>query len=69
MATKIMLENYRPISLLPVISKIFEKLIHKRIMSFLDKQEVLYRKQFGFRKKTFDYPCPKYCNDTNNTGA
>ena len=28
--------NYRPISLLPVISKIFEKLIHKRLISFLD---------------------------------
>ena len=43
--------NYRPISLLPVISKIFEKLIHKRLVSFLDKHEVIYRKQFGFRKQ------------------
>ena len=43
--------NYRPISLLPVISKIFEKLIHKRLLSFFDKHEVIYRKQFGFRKQ------------------
>ena len=43
--------NYRPISLLPVISKIFEKLVHKRLVSFLDKHQVIYRKQFGFRKR------------------
>ena len=43
--------NYRPISILPTISKIFEKLIHKRIVKFLDAHQVIYRKQFGFRKK------------------
>ena len=43
--------NYRPISLLPIISKIFEKLIHKRFVSFFDKNDVLYHKQFGFRKQ------------------
>ena len=43
--------NYRPISLLPIVSKIFEKLIHKRLVSFFDKHQVIYRKQFGFRKK------------------
>ncbi len=45
------LANYRPISLVPVLSKIFEKLIHKRLVSFLDKHEVIYHKQFGFRKQ------------------
>ena len=44
------ISNYRPISLLPVLSKIFEKLIHKRLTSFLDKHNVIYEKQFGFRK-------------------
>ena len=43
--------NYRPISLLPVISKIFEKLIHARLISFLDKHDVIYSKQFGFRRR------------------
>ena len=42
--------NYRPISLLPVISKNFEKLIHKRLISFFEKHNVIYEKQFGFRK-------------------
>ena len=43
--------NYRPISLLPVFSKIFEKLIHSRLDKFLDKHDVIYKKQFGFRKR------------------
>ena len=43
--------NYRPISLLPVLSKIFEKLIHSRMTKFFDEYNVIYNKQFGFRKK------------------
>ena len=43
--------NYRPISLLPVLSKIFEKLIHSRMTNFFDENNVIYNKQFGFRKK------------------
>ena len=43
--------NYRPISLLPVLSKIFEKLIHFRLTKFFDDNNVIYNKQFGFRKK------------------
>ena len=44
-------QNYRPISLLPVISKVFEKAIKIRIMKFLIKTNYLSPKQFGFRKK------------------
>ena len=43
--------NYRPISVLPVFSKILEKLVYNRLLSFLDKNCILYDKQFGFRKK------------------
>ena len=43
--------NYRPISLLSNIDKIFEKLIYKRVYGFLEKNKVLYNYQFGFRKK------------------
>ena len=43
--------NYRPISLLPFASKILEKLIHVRMMSFIDKYDLLYKHQYGFRSK------------------
>ena len=42
--------NYRPISLLPIFSKIFEKIIHKKLHTYLQEHNVLYNKQFGFRK-------------------
>ena len=42
--------NYRPISLLPIFSKIFEKCMYTRIYSFLTKFNLIYEKQFGFRK-------------------
>ena len=41
--------NYRPISLLSSLSKIYEKLMHKRILKFLDSNEVLNDMQYGFR--------------------
>ena len=42
--------NYRPISLLSNLSKIFEKLLHSRLYSFLEKHQCLYQNQFGFRQ-------------------
>jgi exonuclease III len=41
--------NYRPISILPVISKIFEKVMHTRLTKFLNDQNFFYKFQFGFR--------------------
>uniref|UniRef100_A0A1B6KPU2 Reverse transcriptase domain-containing protein n=1 Tax=Graphocephala atropunctata TaxID=36148 RepID=A0A1B6KPU2_9HEMI len=41
--------NFRPISLLPIIGKIFEKCLYERLYSFLEKYNLLSRKQFGFR--------------------
>ena len=43
--------NYRPISLLSVFSKIFEKLIHSRLYKFFEKFDILHSLQFGFRSK------------------
>ena len=43
--------NYRPISLLSVFSKIFEKIMHKRLYNFLEVNDILQPLQFGFRKK------------------
>lgn len=44
------IENYRPISLLASISKIFEKAMLDRLISFLTKFNILTPEQFGFRK-------------------
>ncbi len=41
--------NYRPISLLSSFSKIYEKLMHKRILDFLDTNSSLFEMQYGFR--------------------
>jgi hypothetical protein len=46
-----MLSNYRPISLLPIFNQLLEKLVKKRIVSFLDKHNILCNNQFGFRHK------------------
>ena len=47
---KIVVDNYRPISLLNCFSKIFERLVHKQLISFLHKHALLYQYQFGFRE-------------------
>ena len=44
-------DNYRPISLLPVISRVLEKLMFKRMSKFVNVNRLLYMKQFGFRDK------------------
>ena len=43
--------NYRPISVLPNLSKIFEKLIQEILSKFLQSNKCLFLKQFGFRNK------------------
>ena len=43
--------NYQPISLLSIFSKIFEKCMYTRIYSFLEKYQIIYNRQFGFRSK------------------
>ena len=48
--SKLSVNNYRPISLLPLISKILEKLMHQRLTSFLNRFDILFENQFGFQK-------------------
>jgi hypothetical protein len=45
-----LLSNYRPISLLSPFSKMLEKLMSKRLLSYLNKKDIIYKYQFGFRK-------------------
>lgn len=44
------MKNYRPISLLTGISKVFEYVIHIRLTNFLERNAVLSDQQYGFRK-------------------
>ena len=50
-ASKTEVDRYRSFSLLPVLSKVLEKIMHNRLIKFLDKNDILYEKQFGFRSK------------------
>ena len=43
--------NYRPISVLPSLSKVIEKTLHKRLVNFLENSKQLCANQFGFRAK------------------
>ena len=43
--------DYRPISILPVLSKVFEKLVYTRLGNFLYKHHILTDHQFGLKSK------------------
>ena len=44
--------NYRPISTLSLspFSKVFERLVYDQLLAFIEKENILYQYQFGFRK-------------------
>ena len=42
--------NYRPITVLTIFSKVFEKLIYTRLTAFINKHHILSESQFGFRE-------------------
>ena len=44
-----LLSNYRPISLLPTISKIFERIIYNQLYQYFNDNELLAEQQYGFR--------------------
>jgi Reverse transcriptase (RNA-dependent DNA polymerase) len=50
---KQLLNNYRAISVLSVFNKILERLIHKRLTTFLEKHSIIYGFQYGFRSQCF----------------
>ena len=45
-----LVQNYRPISVLPFISKIYKKIVANYLIDYLESQDLLYKYQFGFRK-------------------
>ena len=42
--------NYRPISILPVFSKVLKRIMYNRVYNHLDSKGLLYEKQFGFQR-------------------
>lgn len=43
--------NYRPISILPVVSKVLEKIVAEQLIEHLENNQLLHPQQFGFRQK------------------
>ena len=41
--------NYRPISILPILSKVIEKVVASQLMAHLEAQQLLHPQQFEFR--------------------
>ena len=44
-----MLDNNRPISIPPVVSKVFERILYKQLVEYLDAESLLPENQFGLR--------------------
>ena len=56
--------NYRPISVLPVLSRLFEKLIYDQLYEYLDSNKQLSKDQYGFRNMHLVVSC--LLNSTND---
>ena len=46
---KLLMDNYRPVSLLTSISKIFEKVAHRQLTNYFTHNKLFYKSQYGFR--------------------
>ena len=59
--------NYRPISLLPLLSKLIEKIVHRRIYNHLEFNNLLDKRQGGFRPNHSSVKtCSYFVNDINS---
>ena len=61
-------QNYRPLSLLSILSKITERIIHDQTQEFLSKNKILYRFPSGFQKSYSTNTCLGYLTDKITTG-
>ena len=43
--------NYRPISVLSIFSKLLERAVYNRVINYINKSNVIFDNQYGFRKK------------------
>ena len=44
--------NYRPVSVIPVVAKVLEKLVSGQFMEYLESNQLLSESQAGFRKRS-----------------
>ena len=51
----IIFTNYRPVSLLCILSKVFERIMYDRVIGYLEEYRILFEYQFGFRKRHSTY--------------
>ena len=47
---KLLVENYRPIYVLPVLCKVLERVVHTQMSTYLDHLGLLYKHHYGFRR-------------------
>ena len=59
-------KNYRPVSLLPFVSKVIEKVIHNHTKIFLNKNKISYKYQSGVRKSLSTNSCLTLLTDKIN---
>lgn len=60
--------NYRPIAILPVIEKVLEEIVARRLNSFLKKYKVINKEQYGFQKgKNINQLLGLFANNINTS--
>ena len=47
--------NYRPVSVLPVFSKLLKRLVYNRLIAYITNNKLFYEYQFGFQKGKSTY--------------
>lgn len=58
------LENYRPVSLLPILGNVFEKILFSDIFQYLQGNTLLCENQFGFRpSESCEYQIPSIIHE------
>ena len=57
------MDNYRPISVLPVLSKVFERIVHNQLYTYLEEHNLLSDCQFGFRRRSSTEHAITYFSD------
>lgn len=56
----VLINEYRPINMLPCLEKLIEKLVHSQLISYITKHKLLFEYQSGFREK---HSCETAIND------